>query len=229
MGSCWGALVLPGNMARPRSVMENPYSTIAIRPAAHPGGHANFSVRPAGQAATRCPPAWSSLARRPDEAISPQAAPVQPSPHRIARRRVIRDRVVLHAAADALRDPPATSRQLARSHPVQAWPAVAACPPRQRPVAVCPATPGGPPTSDHLLPSIAAWYEFTPRQLDVLHSSNRPVPSNRSRVRLRIPPTPSRTPQILYRRRNQQPARTPCRTPMSTCLQETPGRKTLAR
>ena len=128
-----------------------------------------ISIRPLGPVPPPLPPGVVIV--RPDntpEAISPQAAawfsdfhtPEHPLPHELL------------AAVAASRDEQSTRPgQLARIRTRSGrWLSLAACPLGGGRVAAI----LQPATSDQLLPAMAAWHNFTPRQLDVLRLLGAP-------------------------------------------------------
>ena len=183
----WGALVLLREHGRPPFSDEEADATRAI---AQPLTQAvqRTSVRARRQVPPPLPPGVAIVG--PDgtaEAISPQAAAwfsdlyltgsltaEHPLPH-----------VVLHAAAAARRDPQPRPGQLARIRTRSGrWLSLAACPLGGGRVAVV----LQPATSDQLLPAMAAWHEFTPRQLDVLHLLEQARPIKQIARRLQLSP-----------------------------------------
>jgi DNA-binding CsgD family transcriptional regulator len=162
-GTLWGALVLLRERGRPPFTDEEAIVATAI---AQPLTQAvkRVSVRPYGQPLPPLPPGVVLVG--PDdtaEAISPQAAAwlsdLYPTPHPLSY-------IVLLAAAAARNKHGARADQLARIRTRSGrWLCLAACPLGSDRVAVVlqPATTG------QLLPALAAWHEFTPRQLDVVH------------------------------------------------------------
>ena len=159
----WGALVLLRERGRPPFAPEQIAAATAIAPPLTQAVR-QVSVRLRGQPPPPLPPGVVIVG--PDdtaEAISPQAAAwfsdfaaaEQPLPY-----------VVLQAAAAARTGLGAGADQLARIRTRSGrWLGLAACPLDSDHVAVV----VQPATTDQLLPALAAWYEFTPRQLDVLH------------------------------------------------------------
>ena len=162
-GTLWGALVLLRERGRPAFTREQAVAATAIAPPLTQAVR-QVSVRLRGQPPPPLAPGVAIV--RPDdtaEAISPQAAAwfsdfaaaEQPLPY-IALQAVAAARTRLGARADQL------ARIRTRSG---RWLSLAACPLDNDRVAVV----VQPATTDQLLPALAAWYEFTPRQLDVLH------------------------------------------------------------
>jgi DNA-binding CsgD family transcriptional regulator len=93
--------------------------------------------------------------------------------------------VVMHAAAVARNEQQARTSQLARIRTRSGrWLSLAACLLGGGRVAVV----LQPATSDQLLPAMAAWHEFTPRQLDVLHLLERARPIKQIARRLQLSP-----------------------------------------
>jgi DNA-binding CsgD family transcriptional regulator len=159
----WGALVLLRERGRPPFAAEEAIAATAI---AQPLTRAvrQVSVRPRGQSPP--PLAPGVVVVGPDdtaEAISPQAAAWfsdlytagHPLPY-----------VVFQAAAASRSEHGTRADQLARI-PTRSgrWLCLAACPLSGGRVAVV----LHPATTDQLLPALAAWHGFTPRQLDVAH------------------------------------------------------------
>jgi DNA-binding CsgD family transcriptional regulator len=185
-GILWGALVLLREHGRPPFSDEEADATRAV---ARPLTQAvkRTSVRPRGQVPSPLPPGVAIV--RPDgtaEAISAQAAAwfsdlylsgsldaEHPLPG-----------VVLHAAA-ARSQQQAQPSQLARIRTRSGrWLSLAPCPLGGGRVAVV----LQPATSDQLLPAMAAWHEFTPRQLDVLRLLQEARPIKQIARRLQLSP-----------------------------------------
>lgn len=158
----WGALVLLREYGRPPFNDEEAAATLAI---AQPLTQAvkRISVRPRGQVPPPLPPGVAIV--RPDdtaEAITPQAAAWFGDFHTAERPLPY---VVLMAAAAARSEQHARADQLARIRTRSGrWLSLAACPLDGGRVAVVLHAA----TADQLMPAMAAWHEFTPRQLDVL-------------------------------------------------------------
>ena len=161
-GTLWGALVLLRERGRPPFTDEQAITITAIAPPL------TQAVRQVNVRLRRQPPpplAPGVVIVGPDdsaEAISPQAAAwfsdfaaaEQPLPY-----------VVLQAVAAARNKQGARGDQLARIRTRSGrWLCLAACPLGGGRVAVV----LQPATTDQLVPALAAWYGFTPRQLDVL-------------------------------------------------------------
>jgi DNA-binding CsgD family transcriptional regulator len=179
----WGALVLLREHGRPPFSDEEIEATLAI---AQPLTRAvkRINVRPCGQVPPPLPPGVVIVG--PDdtaEAISPQAAAwfsdfrpdsEDPLPY-----------VVMQAAVGARNEHGALTDQLARIRTRSGrWLSLAACPLDRGRVAVV----LQPATTDQLLPAIAAWHEFTPRQLDVLHLLLQAHPIKQIARRLQLSP-----------------------------------------
>ena len=179
----WGALVLLREHGRRPFSDEEVQAALAI---AQPLTRAvkRINVRPRGQVPPPLPPGVVIVG--PDgtaEAISPQAAAwfsdfrpysEDPLPY-----------VVVQAAAGARNEHGARTDQLARIRTWSGrWLSLAACPLGGGRVAVV----LQPAATDQLLPAIAAWYEFTPRQLDVLHLLLQAHPVKQIARRLQLSP-----------------------------------------
>jgi DNA-binding CsgD family transcriptional regulator len=186
-GILWGALVLLREHGRPPFSDEEANATRAI---AQPLTQAvkRTSVRPRGQVPPPLPP--GVVVVRPDgtaEAISPQAAAWFSDMHisgRLTAEHPLPG-VVMHAAAVARNEQQARTSQLARIRTRSGrWLSLAACLLGGGRVAVV----LQPATSDQLLPAMAAWHEFTPRQLDVLHLLERARPIKQIARRLQLSP-----------------------------------------
>jgi DNA-binding CsgD family transcriptional regulator len=186
-GILWGALVLLREHGRPPFSDEEANATRAI---AQPLTQAvkRTSVRPRGQVPPPLPP--GVVVVRPDgtaEAISPQAAAWFSDMHisgRLTAEHPLPG-VVMHAAAVARNEQQARPSQLARIRTRSGrWLSLAACLLGGGRVAVV----LQPATSDQLLPAMAAWHEFTPRQLDVLHLLERARPIKQIARRLQLSP-----------------------------------------
>jgi len=167
-GTLWGALVLLREHRRPPFSDQEAAAATAI---AQPLTTAvkRVSLRPHGQPPPPLPPGVVVVG--PDgaaEDISPQAA-AWFSDLYIIGGLTIEDPlpfVVLQAAAAARAADGARADQLARIRTKSGrWLSLAPCPLGGGRVAVV----LQPATTDQLLPAIAAWYDFTPRQVDVLH------------------------------------------------------------
>jgi DNA-binding CsgD family transcriptional regulator len=186
-GALWGALVLLRERGRPPFTDEEAIAATAI---AQPLTQAvkQVSVRPRGQPPPPLPPGVVVVG--PDdtaEAISPQAA-VWFSDLYINGRLTAEHPlpfVVLHAAAAARNRHGARAGQLAQIRTRSGrWLCLAACPLGGGRVA----TVLQPATTDQLLPAIAAWHEFTPRQLDVLRLLLQAHPIKQIARRLELSP-----------------------------------------
>jgi DNA-binding CsgD family transcriptional regulator len=162
-GTLWGALVLLREHGRPPFTDEQASAAAVIAPPLTQAVR-QVSLRPRGQPPPPLQPGVVIVG--PDdtaEAISPQAAAwfsdfavasEQPLPY-----------VVLQAVAAARDKHGARAVQLARIRTRSGrWLCLTACPLGGGRLAVV----LHPATTDQLLPAIAAWHEFTPRQLDVL-------------------------------------------------------------
>jgi DNA-binding CsgD family transcriptional regulator len=186
-GILWGALVLMREHGRPPFSDEEAAAARAIAPPLTQAVK-RTSVRPRGQVPSPLPPGVAIV--RPDgtaEAISAQAAAwfsdlylsgsldaEHPLPG-----------VVLHAAAAARSQQQAQPSQLARIRTRSGrWLSLAPCPLGGGRVAVV----LQPATSDQLLPAMAAWHEFTPRQLDVLRLLQEARPIKQIARRLQLSP-----------------------------------------
>lgn len=167
-GTLWGALVLLREHRRPPFSDQEAAAATAI---AQPLTRAvkRVSVRPRGQPPPPLPPGVVVVgADDTAEAISPQAAawfddlPISgqltaedPLPY------ALRVAAAVARTADGLR-----ADQLARIRTKSGrWLALATCPLGGGRVAVV----MQPATTDQVLPAIAAWHDFTPRQQEVLH------------------------------------------------------------
>jgi DNA-binding CsgD family transcriptional regulator len=195
-GILWGALVLLREHGRPPFTHEEADATRAIAPPLTQAVK-RTSVRPRGQVPPPMPPGVAIV--RPDgtaEAISPQAAAwfsdfrhdsENPLPY-----------AVLQAAAAARDQRGAQTDHLARIRTRSGrWLSLAACPLGDRRVAVI----LQPATTDQLLPAIAAWYGFTPRQVDVLRLLLQAHPVKQIARRLQLSPhTVEDHLKILYRK-----------------------------
>jgi DNA-binding CsgD family transcriptional regulator len=161
-GTLWGALVLLRERGRPAFADEEAIAAAAIAPPLTRAVR-QVSVRPRGQPPPPLPPGVVIVG--PDdtaESVSPQAAAWfgdfythgHPVPY-----------VVFQAVTAARDEHGARADQLARIPTLSGrWLCLAACPLGGGRVAVV----LQPATADQLLPAMAAWHEFTPRQLDVL-------------------------------------------------------------
>jgi len=167
-GTLWGALVLLREYNRPPFSDQEPAAATAI---AQPLTRAvkRVSVQPRGQPPPPLPPGVVIVG--PDgaaEDVSPQAAAWFSDLH-ISEGLATEDplpHTVLIAAAAARAAGETRASQLARIRTKSGrWLSLAPCPLGGGRVAVV----LQPATTDQLLPAIAAWYDLTPRQRDVLH------------------------------------------------------------
>ena len=194
-GTLWGALVLLRERGRPPFTGEEADAATAIAPPLTQAVK-RISVRRRGQVPPPLPPGVVIVG--PDdtaEAISPQAAAwfsdfftaEYPLPG-----------VVLVAAAATRNEQGARPDQLARIRTRSGrWLSLAACPLGGGRVAVV----LQPATTDQLLPAMAAWHEFTPRQLDVLRLLLQAHPVKQIARRLALSPhTVEDHLKILYRK-----------------------------
>ena len=195
-GTLWGALVLLRERGRPPFTDEEADAAAAI---AQPLTHAvkRISVCPRGHVPPPLSPGVVIVG--PDdtaEAISPQAAAwfsdfctteEHPLPY-----------AVLLAAAATRNEQGARADQLARIRTRSGrWLSLAACPLGGGRIAVV----LQPATTDQLLPAMAAWHEFTPRQLDVLRLLLQAHPIKQIARRLGLSPyTVEDHLKILYRK-----------------------------
>lgn len=185
-GILWGALVLIRERGRPPFSDEEAAATRAIAPPLTQAVK-RTSVRPRGQVPPPLPPGVAIV--RPDgtaEAISPQAAAWFGDLYLAGRLDAEHPLpgVVIHAAA-AARDRGAWPGQLARIRTRSGrWLSLAPCPLGGGRVAVV----LQPATTDQLVPAMAAWYEFTPRQLDVLQLLQDARPIKQIARRLHLSP-----------------------------------------
>jgi DNA-binding CsgD family transcriptional regulator len=199
-GILWGALVLLREHGRPPFSDEEAAAAKAI---AQPLTQAvkRISVRPRGRVPPPLPPGVVVVG--PDgtaEAISPQAgawfSDLHVSGSLTAEHPL--PGVVMHAAAAARNEQEAPPGQLARIRTRSGrWLSLAACPLVGGRVAVV----LQPATSDQLLPAMAAWHEFTPRELDVLRllQEGRPIKQIARRLQL-SPHTVEGHLKLLYRK-----------------------------
>jgi len=194
-GALWGALVLLREQGRPPFSTEEADATMAI---AQPLTQAvkRISVRPRMPVPPPLPP--GAVIVRPDgtpEAISPQAAAwfsdlhtsERPLPHE-----------VMAAAAVGRNEQGTRPGQLARIRTRSGrWLSLAGCPLGDGRVAVV----LQPASVDQLLPAMAAWHEFTPRQLEVLRLLLEARPIKQIARRLNLSPhTVEDHLKILYRK-----------------------------
>jgi DNA-binding CsgD family transcriptional regulator len=167
-GTLWGALVLLREYNRPPfSDQETAAATAIAQPLTR--AVKRVSVQPRGQPPPPLPPGVVIVG--PDgaaEDVSPQAAAWFSDLH-ISGGLTTEDplpHTVLIAAAAARAAGETRASQLARIRTKSGrWLSLAPCPLGGGRVAVV----LQPATTDQLLPAIAAWYDLTPRQRDVLH------------------------------------------------------------
>jgi DNA-binding CsgD family transcriptional regulator len=196
----WGALVLLRERGRRPFSDEEANATVAIAP---PLAQAvkRVSVRSCGQPRPPLPPGVVVVGPGGTaEAISPQAAAWFSDLH--IRGGLTAEhplpQVVLVAAAVARNEQDAQSDRLARVRTRSGrWLSLAACPLGGGRVAVI----LQPATGDQLLPAMAAWHGFTPRQLDVLCLLLEARPIKQIARRLNVSPhTVEDHLKVLYRK-----------------------------
>jgi DNA-binding CsgD family transcriptional regulator len=162
-GTLWGALVLLRERGRPPFTDGEAIAAAAIAPPLTRTVR-QVSVRPRGQPPPPRPPGVVVVG--PDdtvEAISPQAAAWLSDFYTVGHPLPY---VVFQAVTATRGKRGARSDQLARI-PTRSgrWLCLATCPLGGGRIAVV----LQPATTEQLLPALAAWHEFTPRQLDVVH------------------------------------------------------------
>jgi DNA-binding CsgD family transcriptional regulator len=195
-GTLWGALVLLRERGRRPFTDEEADAAAVIAPPLTKAVK-RISVRQGGPVPPPLPPGVVIIGSADTaEAISPQAAAwltdfrntdEDPLPY-----------VVLQAAAAVRSEQGAQPDQLARIRTRSGrWLSLAACPLGGGRVAVV----LQPATTDQLLPALAAWHEFTPRQLDVLRLLLQAHPIKQIARRLGLSPhTVEDHLKILYRK-----------------------------
>jgi len=197
----WGALVLLRECGRRPFSEEEANATVAI---AQPLAQAvkRISVRPCGQSRPPLPPGVVVVGPGGTaEAISPQAAAWFSDLHTTGCLPTAEHplpQVVLVAAAAARNEQDAQPDRLARIRTRSGrWISLTACPLGGGRVAVI----LQPATGDQLLPAMAAWHGFTPRQLDVLRLLLEARPVKQIARRLNVSPhTVEDHLKVLYRK-----------------------------
>jgi DNA-binding CsgD family transcriptional regulator len=197
----WGALVLLRERGRRPFSDEEADAAVAI---AQPLAQAvkRVSVRPRGQPRPPLPPGVVVVGSGGTaEAISPQAAAwfddLYISALSLSAEYPL-PQAVLVAAAAARNEQDAQPDQLARIRTRSGrWLSLAACPLGSGRVAVI----LQPATGDQLLPAMAAWHGFTPRQLDVVRLLLEARPIKQIARRLNVSPhTVEDHLKVLYRK-----------------------------